>query len=424
MHDNQPQLPEAESVPSPLAGARVILVIGDLEMGGTERQVLLLAQYLKHAAGAHVEIWGLGRKLGPVAEKCDQIGIEWHMSPVDWFVPKSRKLVRMSLLTWKLRRSRPDAILSYLILPNVVSALIWPWTGARICIWNQRCTGTGRVGPETEQMAVARVSGFATNSEGGARFLRDALAVPAERIRVIRNAISLKKPAANRAAWRSRLGVSEDTLVASMIANLTIYKDHETLLQSWKQVIDSLQDAGLDGVLVLAGRLDSKAEMLKVMAFDLELRDRVRFLGHVDDVSGLLNASDLGVFSSSSESGPNGVLEAMAAGLALAASDNSGVREAVAPDGHDLLAPPGDAQALASQILRLARDRSLRERLGRANRLRIEAEYDPGRMCRRTVAMIVESLERAKSASAAADQTATAAVHHASKKQPEGGVSH
>ena len=422
MQGNDPQLAKTVSDRAPLAGARIMIVVGDLEMGGTERQVLQLADYLKRVEGADVEILGLGKKVGPVAEICDQLGIPWRMFSIEWSMSKPRRLVRLALLTWKLRRLRPQVILSYLIVPNVVCSLIWRWTGAQVCIWNQRCAGAGRVEPETEQMAVARVSGFATNSAGGARFLTDSLAVPAERIRVIRNGISLTKPAADRAAWRSRLGVSDDTLVACMVANLTIYKDHKTLLQSWKQVIDSLKDTGPDAVLVLAGRIDSNGEMLKAMAVDLELCDSVRFLGHVDDVSGLLGAADFAVFSSPSESGPNGVLEAMAADLALAASDNSGVREAVAADGYDLLAPPGDAQALASRILRLVRDRSLRERLGRANRLRIEAEYCPDRMCRQSVAMIVDLLERAKEPSSTAEETGGVTVSNASKKQSEVGA--
>ena len=384
---------------SGLAGARVIMVITDFEMGGTERQVLLLAQYLKEVEGAEVEIWGLGTKLGPVADVCDQLRIARKLFPVQWFVPKFRKLRSLAILTWKLRRARPDVILSYLILPNVVCGLIWRWTGARACIWNQRCSGTGRLGRAIEKMATSRVSGFAANSIAGANFLKNDLDVPADKIRVIRNAIKPARPVADRREWRSRLGANDEALVACMIGNLSSYKDHETLLRAWKQVLDSLKNSSQTVLLALAGRNDTKGEMLKLMAFDLELENTVKFLGHVDDISGLLGACDFAVFSSPSEGGPNGVFEPMSAGLAVAATDNPGVREALGPDGFELLAPAGDAEALAARILQLVNKPELRERVGQTNKAKINRDYKWEDNCKKTVEMIVEMLNQATSTS-------------------------
>jgi glycosyltransferase involved in cell wall biosynthesis len=144
-------------------------------------------------------------------------------------------------------------------------------------------------------------------------------------------------------------------------------------------------------VLLLAGSLDSSdntRDATKALAFDLGLGRSVRFLGQVKDVSGLLGAADFGVFSSRFESSPNGVLECMAAGLAVAGTDIPGVREAVGAQGYELLAPPGDAEAMAERILRLASDSALRSRVGEANRARVETEFSPRLMCERTASLM------------------------------------
>jgi glycosyltransferase involved in cell wall biosynthesis len=192
-----------------------------------------------------------------------------------------------------------------------------------------------------------------------------------------------------------------------MVANLQRHKDHATLLRAWRIVCDRLNAAGntplareagegqgvrasevlaasLSGrgrraMLVLAGRLDA-ADPLKQMVHDLELEPVVRFLGEVDDVSGLLSAADLGVFSSRSEGCPNGVLESMGAGLAVVATDCPGIREAVGEQSLPWLAPAGDAEALADRIAFLAEDAAIRARVGQANALRIQSEFGIERM--------------------------------------------
>jgi glycosyltransferase involved in cell wall biosynthesis len=97
---------------------------------------------------------------------------------------------------------------------------------------------------------------------------------------------------------------------------------------------------------------------------------------------------DLGIFSSRKEGCPNGVLECMAASLAVTGTDIPGIREAVGETGYPWLAPPGDAEALARHILTLARDTNLRERLGDLNRQRIVEHFTPEQMVCETVALL------------------------------------
>jgi len=173
-----------------------------------------------------------------------------------------------------------------------------------------------------------------------------------------------------------------------MVANLTIYKDHLTLLKAWRLVVDRLSSRGRRAVLVLAGRFEETHAALEQLGAELGLRQSLAFLGGVADISGLLRAVDLGVFSSRSEGCPNGILECMAAGLAVVATEIPGIREAVGPDGDRFLAPPGDAGALATQIVRLALKPELRAQVGELSRGRIQAEFSPSQSCRKTSEII------------------------------------
>jgi glycosyltransferase involved in cell wall biosynthesis len=356
-------------------GQRIIFVLGNLELGGAERQALILARHLSQHAT--VEVWGFN-KSGPVADICEQHGIRWRVEPL-----KANRLESVRRFAWLLRAARPDVLLPYTWLPNVVCGLVWKSTGARLCVWNQRDEGLFLPKTAWERWAVQRTPRFISNSHAGARFLIDRLKVDAAKVHVVPNGIEQSTPQMDRSAWRKRLEIDDASFVACMVANLHTNKDHETLLRAWATVMTTLERKA---VLVLAGRHDGAYESLATLTRDLGIERAVRFVGYVSDVAGLLSAADIGVFSSRSEGCPNGVLECMAAGLALAATDIEGVREVLG--SSELLVPVGDAAALSHTILKLAADPALCSTLGEQNRQRIIEQYDARRMCEKYVQII------------------------------------
>jgi len=373
------------------AAKRIIFVLGSLELGGAERQALLLARHLINEMGAHVKMWGF-QTPGRMAELCEQSGIPWRIVPIE--LPRQPIQILVNLLKYarNLRNERPDILLPYTVLPNVVCGLVWRLTGARTCIWNQRDVRVKHSSNKLERLAVFNTPHFVSNSYHGSDYLLNKLKVNRKRVRVIRNGIELAGPEADRSEWRARLGVSETCTLACMVANISTEKDHVTMLKTWRIVIDRLAKDKETVVLLLAGRFDQNYEVLKEMAVRLNLGDSVRFLGQVNDVAGLLGAVDLGVFSSRLEGMPNGVLECMAAGLPMAATDILGIREAVGSEGYPYLAPLGDAEALADRILRLVQSRKLRAQVGAANRHRIAQEFSPQRMCKQMVELISQNV--------------------------------
>src|SRR6185369_8774133 len=355
---------------------RVIFVLGNLELGGAERQALILAKHLIQHEQADVEVWGFNCS-GPVAETCDQLRIPSRVVPLQ----QPLDLLKFARL---LHQSKPDILLPYTLLPNVACGLVWQRTGARLCVWNQRDEGISSFNAKWQQRAAELTPQFIANSQGGAGYLIENLNVDPEKIRVIPNGVELAPPEFDRHAWRASLDIDDTTFVACMIGNLHANKDHATLLKAWRFVVDTNNRA----MLVLAGRQYGAHESLVALTSELELENNVCFTGQISDVSGLLTAADLGVFSSRSEGCPNGVLECMAAGLAVAATDIEAIREVVGERGARFLAPPGDAERLAQVILELAKNPDMRATSGSANQSRIKARYNAERMCEATVSLI------------------------------------
>lgn len=379
-------------VGTPRRFRRATVVLDNFRLGGSERQAILLARYLKEACGVSVEVIGF-QSPGTASQLMDEWSIPWRIVPFKWEPGRLRRLGMLLRVARSIREAAPDVILPYIMKPNVVCGLIWKLTGARLCMWNQRDEGRQRVEPRWERLAVKGTPWFASNSQHGAEFVVETLGAPRERIRIIHNGVQLSPKQRDRSTWRQSLGISEQAFVATMVANLHAYKDHATLLDAWRLVIDTYAKHGGEVVLLLAGRFENTAVQLKAQAFDLGLGCSVRFLGAVADVTGLMLASDLCVFSSRFEGVPNGVLEGMAAGLPVVATDIPGIREAVGDSGCAILTPPGDAQAMASAIQSVIEDRGLALRMGEAGRERIRQEFAPEKMVRETVEWIEQGLE-------------------------------
>jgi glycosyltransferase involved in cell wall biosynthesis len=153
--------------------------------------------------------------------------------------------------------------------------------------------------------------------------------------------------------------VAENTPVILCVGSLGPAKGHDTLLRAISLVPDV--------VLVVAG-VGQLSEQLQVFAESLGIASRVQFLGRRGDVPQLLKAADLYVQPSRWEGCSLAMLEAMAAGKPIIASNIPGLAQVVGEAG--LLHPVGDADMLAQHITTLLNDSDLRQRLGAAARQR------------------------------------------------------
>lgn len=112
----------------------------------------------------------------------------------------------------------------------------------------------------------------------------------------------------------------------------------------------------------------------------LGLNHRVHLPGSVADPARVIGLFDIFALSSDSEQFPISVVEAMAAGLPVAAPDVGDILQMVAPVNEDFIVPANDDKALGHALARLARDKGLRDSIGEANRLKAQAEFDEAKM--------------------------------------------
>jgi glycosyltransferase involved in cell wall biosynthesis len=384
-----------------------VFVLAGEVLGGAERNALLLAAHLAHERGAVVEVCALDDRPGRARAAAEAQGLTWTSVPIPWSGSRRVKAASLLRAARSIRQLGPDVLLPSTNLPNVVCGLTWRLTGARASIWNQcDVLPTSRFSSALFRRALHSSSLAVTTAFHVRDWLSREWDADLTKVHVIRSEVSLPPADRDRASWRAELALEEDELAVCMLGHLHTGKDHDTLLRAWQLVVGGTATGARAPVLLLAGREAGTHHAVKALAYDLGLRDRVRFLGEVADISGLLEASDFGVFSSRSEALGRGATEPMYAGLAVAATDVPGIREAVGAPGLPFLSPPGDVESLAATILRLARDSALRERVGRENAELIRQRQS----AKETTAVYAELVARALSGRSPGQALQTALV--------------
>ncbi|WP_298734844.1 glycosyltransferase family 4 protein [uncultured Chitinophaga sp.] len=177
---------------------------------------------------------------------------------------------------------------------------------------------------------------------------------------VIRNGVNPQKfnPAGMYPDVKAACGIPAHHLVVGYIARMTLQKDPVGMIKAFATVAAQVPDITL--LMVGGGELQQSA---RDTAASLGISEHVVFQDFRQDVPAVLKAMDIYCLPSLWEGFPIGVLEAMAMGKAVVASDVDGTREAVTHEQNGLLVPPSDSAALAHAIIRLAQDFSLRKRL-------------------------------------------------------------
>ena len=161
------------------------------------------------------------------------------------------------------------------------------------------------------------------------------------------------------------------------VACLRPDKNTESLIRATAEIVK--QEPGFR--LMLAGDgLPDRVETLKQLARDLKLENSVIFLGNVANVPALLAEASLMVLPSTTEGISIALLEAMACGLPVIATDVGGNPEVVVDGVTGLLVPPNDDQAMIKALLLLYRDAELRRKMGAAGRVKVVRDFEIRRM--------------------------------------------
>jgi L-malate glycosyltransferase len=184
------------------------------------------------------------------------------------------------------------------------------------------------------------------------------------------------------AELRERTRVTADQKLIGNIAALVGHKDHATLLHAARKIAERRRDVAV----IIVGDGPLRDDLVRLRR-DLDLAATVHFTGFVPQAQRLLPGFDVFAMTSRTEGLGTIVLDAAVAGIPVAATSAGGLREAVLHERTGLLAPVGDAAALADALLRLLDEPALAQHLARAARRRVGTEFTVADMVRRYIAL-------------------------------------
>lgn len=332
---------------------KILFLIRSLELGGAERQMIILARALRlrgHQVGVVMFYGG-----GPLTGELRDAGIE----PVvldkrgRWDVlPFLRRLVG------EIRRQRPDVVHSYLTVPNVLLAAVAPFLPPCRIIWGVRASNMpwerydwlARVNWKLECLLSRQVDRIIVNSNAG-RDYAVANGFPAGKTIVIPNGVDTSRfrpdPECRR-LQRVRLGLREGEVAVGLVARVDPVKDYETFLHA--AALLHAENPTMRFLCVGGGEPQYEQE-LKALSAALGLEAAVSWLGALDDMPSLYNALELLCSSSVSEGFSNTIVEAMACGVPCAATDVGD--SAFILGDPEFVARPQDPAGLAAAITRV-----------------------------------------------------------------------
>lgn len=219
------------------------------------------------------------------------------------------------------------------------------------------------------RLALGRAAGLVVPSESLEEIALTAWDQPLGRVKRIANGIDTKA-FARKARPDALRGVikREGEQWIGTLAGLRPVKDLPALVRAFAPLEDHWQ-------LVIVGEGPERAA-IRAEAERLGVAHRVHLPGFVPEPQRFIGLFDLFALSSQSEQFPISVVEAMAAGLPVAAPDVGDIKAIVAEENRPLIASRGDPAALSGAIAALAAEPELRQRIGRANQARARAEFD------------------------------------------------
>jgi glycosyltransferase involved in cell wall biosynthesis len=355
----------------------ILFLEGQAEMGGGEKSLLELVKNMdRHRFDPVVVL----PARGPFAEALDRAGVRCRTG---FSVPGFRRcgflswpwtLVRLALIA---RQEGAHLIHGNGSRENIAAGLVGRLLGIPV-VWHLRnLVAPGMLDIEKPFTFLPRR--IIANSRAVARRMK-RIPWARSRLVVIYNGVDLDAFGGNgrsggRGATRSELGAGEEEVLVGIVGRIGEGKGHELFLRAARAAAS--EEPRLRFAVIgdeLFSREDRRGRLDRLVR-ELDLSDRVTCTGHRDDVERLVRALDLLVLASDSEPFGRVLIEAMAAGRPVVATDSGGVPEVVEGGVSGLLVRPGNVGLMAKAITRLSSDPVLRDRMGRLGRERAERKF-------------------------------------------------
>lgn len=342
---------------------RVLQFIGSFHQGGTERQAVSLTRLLKESGEFDVFAATLNKE-GVLLDEIGSLGLpvipEFKLT--SFFNANFVREVRACAKY--LKENRIDVVHTHDFYTNVFGMAAASLAGIKPRIASKRETGGMRSPAQemVEKLAFGRAKAIVVNADA-VRVYLESRSIPALKIHVIHNGLDLAR-FENAVGDPSEFGLPADARIITLVANLRhAVKNVPMLLRTAQTVTAAVPDAHL--VIAGEGELESA---LRIQAAELGVAERVHFIGRCTDVPSLLAASYACVLTSTAEGFSNSILEYMAAGKPVVATNVGGAAEAIADRESGYIVASDDDASMAQRLIDLLSDPEMAASFGAAGR--------------------------------------------------------
>jgi glycosyltransferase involved in cell wall biosynthesis len=354
----------------------VLQFIGSFHQGGSERQAVQLARLLQEDGSFNVRLATL-ENAGVLRGEVENLGFteipEFRLTSFyDLnFVKQLAKCARF------LRQNKIEIIHTHDFYTNIFGMFAAQLASVPLAIASKRETGgmRSRRQKRIEKFAFRQANAIVANSEAVKNYLiREGIA--GDKIKVIYNGLDLERlepKITDRRAICAELGLplDENLKFITLVANLRHkVKNQPMFLCAAQKVLQEFPNAHF----VLAGEGELR-ENLENLAKELKIAENTHFIGRCSQVPELLSVSFAGVLTSFNEGFSNAILEYMAAGIPVVATNVGGASEAIAEGETGFLVESDDDAALANRLIELLQDEEKARKFGARGREIVEQKF-------------------------------------------------
>jgi len=355
---------------------KLLYLIGQLGLGGSERQLSLLLTHMDRSRYERAVVVFNPSPHYELTRTLEAAGVQVHA------IPRSCQGIaaRSAYLHRLFRELRPHVVHSWTVHDNPYAGLVG-WLAGVPLRWGSLRDSLSATGFQSLPWGLRVLSLYSpmrivVNANAIAQELK-ARKFPAHRIFTLSNCVdtALERKEKLEISTSLEQVISNSKHLVGLVGNLRPKKNHIMFIDALSNVLHVNTDTR--GVIVgqpIPGE-ESYLERVRARIRERGMQERIILAGFCPNVPALMHTFDVVCLTSNYEGSPNVILEAMAAGRPVVATRVGGVPELVRDGLTGLLVEPGDADGLAAAVKKLLDDPALAERMGRAARETVEREH-------------------------------------------------
>ncbi len=388
----------SETVTESGCGRRIniLFIINDLKIGGAEKMMLYLISGLDRRIYNPIVCTLIDR--GEYRNYLKTYNIEYHTLNMTGYHKTPFALIKLIKI---IKRHEIVIIHSYLFYSDLMARAAGFLARVPVVITSMRNIDLWRKPWHIfiDSLTFGLSSAIISNSLAGASRLSNIEKIPADRIKVVYNAIKLDEYAQSasysKKEFKKSIGADENDLIIVTVARLEEQKDHFSLLRAAKLTLDKLKKRTAQKnstektrkiKFILAGG-GALIEDLKKAAKKLEIADSVIFLGTRTDIKEILHSADIFLLTSIYEGIPNAILEAQSCMVPVIATDVGGVSEIITDNHNGILCNPRDIETISEKIIHLIANPRFAENIAHNAFQRLKSKFSCESLISKTCAI-------------------------------------